>query len=293
MSACSCSCSRPAVIAAAGETTGAEAFCPAASTSHIARRLRFAGAAAAGVDSELRPRSAARSAARSGPAGGGGGGGGGGAAALPPPSLSRAFSRERERLRRLSFFLGERLRLRDAFFSFLSRFSRLGDLWWRQTRRRQTSASWRSGGLSQRQIAPQAAPGSGQPRPSSCRAALDGPMGRGIDRGSGPGAAPLLLLALPPPLAVAVLLLLLLRLRPLLLPAPALAAAVAVLARAALPHVTTSVSPSARTRSRGCLTGEAPRIPSSVHGLSELRGGACAAGRLLTHFASFMNWTRR
>eukprot|EP00964_Phaeocystis_antarctica_P072938 scaffold44714_cov66-Phaeocystis_antarctica.AAC.2 len=111
MSACSCSCSRPAVIAAAGETTGAEAFCPAASTSHIARRLRFAGAAAAGVDSELRPRSAARSAARSGSAGGGGGGGGGGgAAALPPPSLSRAFSRERERLC-LAFFLGERLRL--------------------------------------------------------------------------------------------------------------------------------------------------------------------------------------
>ena len=129
ISACSCSCSSPAVIAAAGDTTGAEDFCPAASTSHIARRLRLAGAAVA-AELSPSPRSAARSAARSGAAGGGGGGGGGGGAgadALPPPSLSRAFSRERERLRR-SFFFGERERLRDSFFSFLSRFSRLGDL---------------------------------------------------------------------------------------------------------------------------------------------------------------------
>ena len=41
----------------------------------------------------------------------------------------------------------------------------------------QTSASWRSGGLCQRQIAPQAAPGAGQPRPVSRSGGAGRPYG--------------------------------------------------------------------------------------------------------------------
>ena len=132
--------------------------------------------------------SAARSAAAAGAAAGadgadgadGGGGGGAVAAALLPPSLSRAFSRERER-ERLPFLLGERERLRDPFRSLRSFRSRFGDLGGKRAGSAHRQQALSGGLLCQRQSAPQAAPGgAGSLGLSAVRPALAGPVRLGF-----------------------------------------------------------------------------------------------------------------